>query len=259
MNSEFSPLTDFHYEEKVIAFLDVLGWRKLVERSVNDEILRQHMTLNINMVRNMTVGNKYSIEQRPENTPTQIIQFSDSIVISSDSTTEGVQGLLFQVQFLIGSFFLPSFFIRGGITKGQLLHRDSIIFGPALIRAYDLESTIARYPRVIIDPEQMDFFSTIVNTGGFNQILDFVNHDDDISFVNILKPHPSGGKGAAFHMESAHRMISRLLTTENQNEQMEPNVKSKINWFINYYNASLARYPEAEGYEGKPTKLALLN
>jgi hypothetical protein len=258
MNSKFDPLTQFHYEEKAIAFLDILGWRKLVEDSVRDDALRQRMTINIDMIRNMTYANQDGRQNRPALTPTQIIQFSDSVVISSDPSIEGVQMLLFQVQFLISSFLLSGFLVRGGITKGKLLHKDSLIFGPSLNRAYDLESKYAVYPRVLIDPIHIDFFSNILGKNDLIKILDFTSHNDNASFVNVLKPHPSRIKGDAFDMASVHRMISQLIETE-KNYHMKPKELAKINWFISYYNTSLDRYPDAEGYNGKLPKLPLFN
>jgi hypothetical protein len=42
--------------------------------------------------------------------------------------------------------------IRGGIAKGKLFHVEGgPLFGPAMNRAYFLESKKAKYPRVIID------------------------------------------------------------------------------------------------------------
>jgi hypothetical protein len=37
-----------------------------------------------------------------------------------------------------------------------MFHSDSLAFGPALTRAYDIESQIARVPRIVIDPEQLE-------------------------------------------------------------------------------------------------------
>ena len=40
--------------------------------------------------------------------------------------------------------------LRGGITVGQLCHKDNIVYGPAMVEAYELESKSAIYPRVIV-------------------------------------------------------------------------------------------------------------
>jgi hypothetical protein len=43
--------------------------------------------------------------------------------------------------------------VRGGITKGNIAHRDRILFGTAYMRAYDLEKGVANYPRIVFSPE----------------------------------------------------------------------------------------------------------
>jgi len=40
--------------------------------------------------------------------------------------------------------------IRGGVAIGNIFHDDHIIFGVGVNEAYRLESTVARYPRVIL-------------------------------------------------------------------------------------------------------------
>jgi hypothetical protein len=47
---------------------------------------------------------------------------------------------------------LQGFVLRGGIATGNLFHRDHILFGPALIRAYEIEQGEAKFARVLVDP-----------------------------------------------------------------------------------------------------------
>jgi hypothetical protein len=39
---------------------------------------------------------------------------------------------------------------RGAVVKGKLLHTAEVIFGPALVHAYSLESTVSFHPRIMI-------------------------------------------------------------------------------------------------------------
>jgi hypothetical protein len=47
-------------------------------------------------------------------------------------------------------------FVRGGITIGDIYTDEGVIFGPALVRAYELESQLARWPILSIDPVTFD-------------------------------------------------------------------------------------------------------
>jgi len=48
---------------------------------------------------------------------------------------------------------LNGFYLRGAATVGNLIHDTACVFGPALIRAYELESKEAKFPRIILDPD----------------------------------------------------------------------------------------------------------
>jgi hypothetical protein len=50
------------------------------------------------------------------------------------------------------SMALDDYFIRGAISVGELFLDPNTAFGPALLEAHDLESNVARDPRVILAP-----------------------------------------------------------------------------------------------------------
>ena len=62
---------------------------------------------------------------------------------------------LYNTEFLILEFLSHDFLCRGGITYGDAyFEKDrSLFFGPAVNRAYYLESKIAKYPRIVVDNE----------------------------------------------------------------------------------------------------------
>ena len=47
--------------------------------------------------------------------------------------------------------------LRGGITQGDLYIDENLVWGPALVDAYQLENTVALYPRIVIDSSLMKF------------------------------------------------------------------------------------------------------
>jgi len=42
------------------------------------------------------------------------------------------------------------FFLRAGVTVGDIYHDENMVFGPALNRAYQLEDA-GKYPRIVLD------------------------------------------------------------------------------------------------------------
>lgn len=43
--------------------------------------------------------------------------------------------------------------VRGGISHGEVHHDGGVVFSPAFVRAYDLESQFANFPRIVLGPE----------------------------------------------------------------------------------------------------------
>lgn len=53
------------------------------------------------------------------------------------------------------------FFIRGGLTIGEVYFRDNTLFGPRIIQAYQLESQTAIFPRVIVPKEAVEMVKEV--------------------------------------------------------------------------------------------------
>lgn len=66
-------------------------------------------------------------------------------------------------------------FIRGGITKGNFAANDNFVFGQALIDVVELESKVAKYPRIVLDNaiiEELKYFGEIVSVHTMNLLQD---------------------------------------------------------------------------------------
>ena len=89
----------------------------------------------------------------------EVTQFSDSVAISfpADSPS-GVFHALLEIMWVQIALVLRGYLCRGGVVRGRLIHTPTMLFGPAMIEAYTLESKAALYPRVILH-------TGIINTG----------------------------------------------------------------------------------------------
>jgi hypothetical protein len=90
----------------------------------------------------------------------EISTFSDHVVISYEidalkqlGGNEFFSGLS-SAEKLISSLALEALplglLIRGGATIGPLHHKNGVVLGQAMVEAYDLESGMAIYPRVVV-------------------------------------------------------------------------------------------------------------
>lgn len=149
--------TNTTYSLRYVAFLDLLGFKTLVDQSdSNQEILDK-----INLALEYTAGirqDNYEGAMSLAKIDKHVTVFSDSIVISYATTMPGggfqvLMDLVYICNDLLG-IGIP---VRGGVTVGKLIHDESKCFGPAMVDAYLMESEKAKYPRVIIDKKVLEY------------------------------------------------------------------------------------------------------
>ena len=69
------------------------------------------------------------------------------------------------------------------MTLGKLVHNDNgPIFGPAMNRAYFLESEEANTPRIIIDEHCIDHFQKFSTFSNFESLIE---KDDNYSYISL--------------------------------------------------------------------------
>jgi len=176
------------YQERVVVFIDILGFGNLVESTVVDEMEDTEKVETIIECFNNALEDIYDVSHRDF---VQISHFSDSFVIShtideSYEDKEARNRLYFMVflitKFIIKAFIKKDILLRGGITRGKVFHKENfLLFGPAMNKAYNMESKVAKYPRIIIDHEIIYHLKSTIGDS-FEQVLDFVSpviKDDD--------------------------------------------------------------------------------
>lgn len=163
------------YENRVIVFLDILGFKELVNKSRNDRNLVKKITQILGTSKNSSVDEfftkftKYIQDNTLKNAhdiDDRLTTFSDFFAMSvplsnnqeltkNDATNIAI--LIYATFRQFRRLMLAGLLARGGITSGAVYHLDntdktssSILFGPAFNEAYLLESQFANIPRVII-------------------------------------------------------------------------------------------------------------
>jgi len=154
-------------KEHVILYLDVLGYRELVlncakyGKTENDYLhkiysLMEDLSEYIDK-RNQMLDDKYA-ESNLKMTNFKWRMFSDNIVFFAPADTDVEMynlgsNLLYGLSLFLFSYKKADLFFRGAITRGLLYYSDElgILYGSGLIKAYDIECEIAKYPRIIID------------------------------------------------------------------------------------------------------------
>lgn len=131
------------YEKRAVAFLDILGFTDLIkEQGHESEILAvfEHLRFRASQV-----------ERASKTGGMQFTAFSDCIVLSAELRDGfGAFRMAAYVGYLVLDLLARGFLVRGGLTVGDLYHKNGMVFGPAMIDAYALESKNAIYPRIAV-------------------------------------------------------------------------------------------------------------
>lgn len=218
------------YEERLVAFLDILGFSNLVKQSANavDEQRRLYDLLQ-KYSKHKHAKEVFAGFRKGDGSPCddsdlealkalydyRFTQFSDSFVFSVNA------GHMFSIQYfplLIGQFMLHAmdlgFLVRGGVTKGLMVHEENgPAFGPAFIQAYRIESGQAVSGRAVLSKEAFDCIS---QSGEHASAWSDKGLDDEyeITIASFLKQKYSSPLAAAKRLpafKDAMQKVERML------------------------------------------------
>jgi hypothetical protein len=225
------------YEDRVVIFLDILGFKELVQKSHNNDKHIAKIKTAIKLIRK-AYGTLNKNQER------MITQFSDSIIVSFLIKEKGeVAYLLSKTQQLLKKLITIDIVCRGGIAKGNLIHNHtSLIFGQSLIDAHEAESKIALYPRVILTKSIIDL--GIENYGYHpandadyesTEINSFLSIDfDGFYYIDYFKTE------SFFQLSMKDNIYLNKLCNFIANQLILnvsiPHVKQKYEWMKSKYN-----------------------
>lgn len=236
------------YELSIVSFIDVLGFRELLTtrhaHDIRDIMLK---------LRKFTSPEAYGRPRRMKDARLYSQPFADSV---SDAV---VRVRVFETQYRDGAFFHElldllhaqiqcvgsGVVIRGGITIGNAhvgLDGKGPVFGPAMVRAYEIETNEAVHPRIVIDQSAYETFRTDarLHREGHTVEMEMGYVDkllrvdaDGTRFVDYLAggesefDHPGGY--FKFLDEHAAMIRDKLATTKDK-------VRGKFEWLAAYHN-----------------------
>lgn len=163
------------YEDKFVAFIDLLGFRQIVMRTsrhagrADDNGFRKDTLSKIHSALTSVPEDDYRdlfstryLDGDRNSDPLLklgVAGFSDTLIFWCDKDCETFGLLVHAVFQTVREFTLRGFYCRGGIKLGELLidHNEingkkrsmPVMFGPAFIQAYDLEQKQAQEARII--------------------------------------------------------------------------------------------------------------
>lgn len=182
---------DIKYSKKIFAFLDILGFERLVNESRDNPALIGKivsMLKRSKQMANWSLNTKLTILQVNPN-EYMYRAFSDTIIISgpykSHDDMEFLSAWVMSYQYLMWKE--QRIFLRGAIVFGDIYQDEEINFGPALIDAYHIERSATKtvWPRVLIDDSLLDKATDMELERDFFEILR--KDDDNLVYLDYLR------------------------------------------------------------------------
>lgn len=229
------------YPEKFCAFIDILAFRQLVARLSSDRRSVAALRDILLQVHNPVVQGV--IDPNALDYWTQSI--SDAVAISVVPTPLGLLTVFNALSALSLDLLDQGYFIRGAIVRGRLFHDDLFVFGDALIRAYDLETKVVRYPRIMVTSDvitQLPDGDSLTPT--CRQAVRMA--DDGPFYLHVLNRMEKEINDAALGPDQEPAKFQRYynIRTLIQERFLEavdtPAHFEKVQWFARYWNSSLS-------------------
>jgi hypothetical protein len=224
------PAEQGDYRERYVAFLDLLGFKALVQRAESDMVERERLLQILRLLRDTLCADpKLGL---------RFTHFSDCIVLSIDRSAAGLWEAFQSINLLTFNLLQFDCFIRGGLVVGGAYHSDQFVYGTAVNEAHLLESECAEHPMTLVSQEVVD------DAAGYGtSFLEWFSEDSPSRhFIHYLRqyaeyrPQPAF-PGMMIMDEPAKRIIDFICHRLNTDTGR---VLAKAQWFRAYWNRTVA-------------------
>jgi hypothetical protein len=222
------------YKERYVAFLDLLGFKALVELAENDASESERLKEVLDLLNRTLCNNTYL--------GTRFTHFSDCIVITSDASPDALRDIFRSVGTLTRNILQFDMFIRGGITRGGAFHSERFVYGTAVSRAALIEedkANGAKGPLTLLSPE---VYADVKAQG--HDFLQWVESDSPDRFfvhylLNYAEYHKTPNLPGKVNLDADAERIALFTSRRLLNDS--GSVLAKAQWFQSYWNRTVAR------------------
>lgn len=224
------------FENRICVFLDILGFKDHLDQAATDPKYVKRISGAFACVNDHLRERIRGLKSR------RLSQYSDCVTISYRiDEPSSAYYLLSELQHLQIALAGRGFLVRGGVTVGPLVHDAGQLFGPAQVRAYELESTKAVYPRILVDDQVIEmarkspaphhnaddeerYLRGIVHTDFDKQL--YIGYTTVKSIVDVAGADPEDYSG----------YIARVLKiVEEGLKSADPRILAKMLWLYSKY------------------------
>lgn len=168
------------YTRSIISYLDILGFRELIATRSAGEISR---VLRI-LAESVRPNPMFKAEK------IQFTKFSDTVIRSIPESRHYPHNFLFELRSILHSqiALIPrGVTVRGAVTVGNIVHSWKVVYGPGVVRAYELESGKESPPRILIDTELLSKASPAIERNGLaSELAGLIRVEGSVSYLDYL-------------------------------------------------------------------------
>lgn len=253
-------MANLEFKEKFVAFIDVLGFKKLVEVAeagtgmALSELLDVLKEFGSSEERNKF--GKHGPTTCPQSTFLQrdldfrLTQISDCVIVSSEVSPAGAINLVNHCWGIVICLLQRGIMCRGYITRGSIFHTDTQFLGTGYQKAYENEGNVAAFKReadergtpfVEVDRAVCEYVSKCEDACVKEMFSRYVKDDGEVvalfPFQRLAHSFLIAGFGIKFDSEKEKR--------SNQNVRlMLENLKKRVMAFVDMSNPSAVRKAE---------------
>ena len=247
------------YEERLVAFIDILGFKEIVKQSEKEPSKVELLYSVLNYLKNWEISKnwdlklveieedaqKRGVENFDIRGKTNSTSFSDSIVVSvkvDNNLNEMASTLIVNLANIGAILFEQGILFRGGLTIGNIIHNENgTVFGQGLIDAYKLESSFAKYPRIILSDKLISKLNYPITTKRdrypYHQYIDRFE-DGCVGFhqMQYYQVMESWEKMTTEKLTISLDKIRKVIIKGLDDSFEKPDVFEKYNWLKKQYH-----------------------
>src|SRR5262245_10195263 len=238
------------FEERAVAFLDILGFKNLITRAEKDAAGLNRLVALKTVIESHVRFDNAGLDQ---NVPIQVhpryIFISDSIILSAPlkhAKYDGLDVIVVKALQIAQKVLELGQLIRGGISVGPVWHEENNIFGSGYIEAFMTEQN-ADHPRIMLSPK-----ASALWTQQSRAVPNLCISQGSAQIVDILDPAYYRTQNTGLTFEDYIEPLRVYIQSNLQELNIGSNARSKWEWMAGFYNHSLKRH----GLGNKPFPLS---
>ncbi|HXU36836.1 MAG TPA: hypothetical protein VN937_10785 [Blastocatellia bacterium] len=169
------------YCRSIVSYLDILGFRELIETKKPGEISRILRVL----------GESVKPDPMFKSQKILFTKFSDTVIRSMPVGTHYLHNLIWELRSVLYAqiALIPQgILVRGAVTIGDVVQSWGCVYGPGVVRAYELESCKGAPPRIIVDNKVLSCLQPTIEKESLDSELNgLVRKEESIAFLDYLR------------------------------------------------------------------------